>query len=809
MALLEWNGSPLNHLSIDSKIRMDYFDPKVEGEGLLKTSDLTLRGYIRLEKAAQDRDLVPEILGVTDPRANLYDWDRPPVLPKEKIRKRVPDKPPHPRGTFFNTYKATPMAYMNLATAKRLFGSSYGSVTSMRIAPREGQTLEKAADLLRPVLLKHLNPKSSGFAFDPVRQRLLLASHGGTNFGGLFLGFSLFLIGASLLLVWLLFRLTLERRVKVIGLLLSAGYRLRTVRSLLLIEGIGLAMLGSLVGLAMSLAYNRLLLALLVHLWPDRNAAAFLQSHSSPMSFVLGFALTVLMALVALWLSIRGLVKIAPPALLRGEFLVEKPSIRSDARFSGRISAICLLCGVSLVIWGTFLSNPDYRALTFFAGGGMLLTAGLFAAHFWMKRRNHGIVDAHGGGTIGRLGVRNAARNPARSLLTIALIAAASFLLIAVESFRRQTGLSFSEKSGGSGGFNLIAECDVPLFQTFADPLGRRELETILRNQYGHIDSPRSDTNFAAAIKKLEGIEAYPLRLRNGDDASCLNLFQAARPKIVAVPDSLIERGGFQFGETEADGEAIRSNPWHLLRQSRVDGAIPVFCEQNTAEWMLKIAIGDEITINDDNGKALRLRLVGTLIDSPFQSELVMEEGDFTKAFTNTHGYRFFLIHTPAGSEAPIAQILTSAYRANGLVVTRSSDLVASYQAVIGAYLSTFQLLGGLGLLLGVLGLAVVILRGVWERIGELALLRAMGYRTRQLQFLILVENALLLVIGLAIGIFAALFSVAPHIAVDASVPWLRLGGILISVLALGLAVAFAATASILRVPLIPALRSE
>ena len=153
--------------------------------------------------------------------------------------------------------------------------------------------------------------------------------------------------------------------------------------------------------------------------------------------------------------------------------------------------------------------------------------------------------------------------------------------------------------------------------------------------------------------------------------------------------------------------------------------------------------------------------------------------------------------------------MLEVGFRANGLTATPTRDRVASYQAVIGAYLSTFQLLGGFGLLLGVLGLAVVILRGVWERFGELALLRAVGYRTRSLQFLVLVENALLLLVGLGSGVLAALASVAPHVASGAAVPWLRLAVMLGLVLSAGFVVASAATAGILRVPVIPALRRE
>ena len=100
-------------------------------------------------------------------------------------------------------------------------------------------------------------------------------------------------------------------------------------------------------------------------------------------------------------------------------------------------------------------------------------------------------------------------------------------------------------------------------------------------------------------------------------------------------------------------------------------------------------------------------------------------DASFAKAFPRTAGYRVFLIRTPAGQEEDVGRVLERAFRSNGLIATPTRDKVAAYQAVIGAYLSTFQLLGGLGLLLGVLGLAVVVLRAVWERVGELALLRA------------------------------------------------------------------------------------
>ena len=88
-------------------------------------------------------------------------------------------------------------------------------------------------------------------------ERALLASGGGLDFGLLFLGFSLFLIAAALVLVGLLVRLGLDRRASEIGLLLAAGYRTRTVRRLLLAEGMILSALGGLIGLAGAIGYAR------------------------------------------------------------------------------------------------------------------------------------------------------------------------------------------------------------------------------------------------------------------------------------------------------------------------------------------------------------------------------------------------------------------------------------------------------------------------------------------------------------------------------------------------------------------------
>jgi ABC-type antimicrobial peptide transport system permease subunit len=129
---------------------------------------------------------------------------------------------------------------------------------------------------------------------------------------------------------------------------------------------------------------------------------------------------------------------------------------------------------------------------------------------------------------------------------------------------------------------------------------------------------------------------------------------------------------------------------------------------------------------------------------------------------------------------------------------------------VQNTYLSTFQTLGGLGLLLGTFGLATVMLRNVLERQSELALLRAVGFRERSVASLVLWENAFILLWGLIAGAGSALLATSPNLlSQGADVPWLSLAGLLALVFVTGmLAAAFAVRAAV-RLPIVATLRGE
>jgi putative ABC transport system permease protein len=135
---------------------------------------------------------------------------------------------------------------------------------------------------------------------------------------------------------------------------------------------------------------------------------------------------------------------------------------------------------------------------------------------------------------------------------------------------------------------------------------------------------------------------------------------------------------------------------------------------------------------------------------------------------------------------------------------------LAGFHRVENTYLSTFQTLGGLGLLLGTLGLAAVMLRNVFERRRELALLRAVGYDSGHFSVMVLAENILLLFWGLLIGSLCAVIAITPAIrSHGGSFSLFSLGLLLLAVLASGLAASVLAVIASTRAPLLPALRAE
>lgn len=778
IVLNEWTARDLNAKAGDS-VSLDYYVWRDDGKLETKAAQFEVAAVVPINGLAADRNLVPDYPGISD-SPNMSDWDPPFPVDLSKIRPQDEQ--------YWEQFKTTPKAFIPLSVGQNLWQSRYGNLTSLRVIPSNAD-IEKSSSMFRAKLQESFQPEAMGLTILHVKGEGLAASQGATNFGEYFLYFSFFIVVSALLLTSLFFKLGVEQRLREIGLLQAIGFSAKRIRQLFLIEGLVLAALGSMIGLLGAVGYAALMMHGLRTWWVDAVGTTMLRLHVSPLSLLIGGVGGVVAAVLCIVWTLRRVGRSSTRSLLTGTAIdadraAGKRSLRSVRTL---LAIITGLAGIALIVTAALRLLP--QQVGFFAGGTLLLISLLCWQSSWLRGTRKQTITGHGWWSVLRLGFRNATYRPARSVLCIALIASAAFIIVSVDSFRRGQTHSAADKQSGSGGFLLMAESLVPLVHDLNSTEGRDKLS---------LNGP-----------SLTGANVSKLRLRPGDDASCLNLYQPRNPRILGLPAGFIDQNRFGFQKSLAQTQAELSNPWLILNRELGDAIVPIIADANSASYVLHLGLGEDLPINTNRG-TVRLRLVGTLADSIFQSELLMAEKQFVQLFPDQEGFRYFLIDVPEAQAHHTALALEDKLSDYGFDVVSTSERLATFHRVENTYLSTFQMLGGLGLLLGTLGMAAVLLRNVLERRRELALLRAFGYNSSHFATMVFAENAFLLIAGLVTGAVCASLAIAPvFIERGGRLPNISLAVLLLLVLISGLAASLLATWSALRSPLLPALSAE
>jgi ABC-type lipoprotein release transport system permease subunit len=776
IVLNNWASADLGARTGDT-VRMEFFVWEDSGRLATRSAEFAVAGVVAVNPA--DRDFAPDYPGITD-SPTIDSWDPPFPVDLRRIRPR--DE------AYWDRYRTAPKAFIPLDVGQQLWASRHGTMTSIRFAALPGRGVDETMDAFNERLRSKIEPSAFGLSAADVRGPALAASEGATDFGEYFLYFSFFLVVAALVLAALFFRLGIEQRAREIGLLRAVGVDPTTVRRLFLAEAVWLAVCGTVVGLAGAWAYASVVVTALNTWWYDAVGTNALTVHVGPMSLLLGAAGGVASAIVCTAWVLRGLGRASERRLLAGDLpdgggsgaAFGRPVARRAIATAGAVAAIALVVLAQAGLVGA--------AGAFFGAGSALLVAGLAACAQFYRRPPHAVLGGRGVWAMSRLGLRNAGHRPSRSVLSIGVVAAAVFVLIAVDAFRRDPPAAEDTQSG-TGGYALMAETLIPV-----------------------VHDPRTeDGRSVLNLQELSGTAIERFRLRPGDDASCLNLYQPQDPRILGVSDTFIEAGRFSFsGAWTADGSGSAENAWRLLVGKLPDGAIPVIADATSMMYVLHRSLGEDVVIRV-SGRPVRLRLVAALHDSIFQSELLMSDANFRELFPDREGFQVLLIETKDGRPAEITAAIENALADFGADVTSTTARLAEFHRVENTYLSTFQTLGGLGLLVGTVGLSAVLLRNVLERRRELALLGAVGYRPGHFAVMLTAESLSLLVMGLLLGSAAAALAVVPAVMDRGGRLPLSAGALLLvgAVFVAGLLATVLAARLATRGPLLAALRSE
>ncbi|MHC5060887.1 MAG: FtsX-like permease family protein [Planctomycetota bacterium] len=670
---------------------------------------------------AGDAELMPDFPGLAD-EVNCRDWK--PGIPIDVDKIRDKDE------AYWDRYRGVPKAFVTLSAGQKMWGNRFGNLTAVRY--RSGKVSEQS---IADSLLREVDVSRAGLYFQQVRVRGLKASREATDFGQLFLGLSMFLIASAVILLGLVFVFGVEKRTEQAGMLLAVGFPPKLVKRLLLAEGGVLAVFGAIAGAGLGIVYTKVMIHGLGTVWQGAVGGSAIHFDAKLLTIIAGAAGGVLVSFASIWVALRKQLRQPARELLCGTRGVRlAPGVGWRSRF-GLWIAIAAGIGAAALIF----SMPEEKSGAFFGAGALLLIGEIGLGLTVLK--SIGGRWTRPVKSLGGLGVRNCARRRGRSLAVLGLLAAGSFLVVAVGANRKDPFADSQKRASGTGGFALFAQSSMPI---------SRDLNSASERSRLGLDD-----------EGLETVRIVPLRVHAGDDASCLNLNRAQRPRVLGVqPEQLKQRGAFGFMQT-IEGTDIAES-WDLLKRQYDEGVVPAIADYTTIVWAIGKKMGDELEYVDEMGRKFKLRIVGMLKNSILQGSMIIADDDFVRHFPSEDGYRVFLIDAPEQKADKTGIEISKGLQDFGVDVVSSAERLAQFNTVENTYLSIFSLLGGLGLILGTVGLGLVVFLNVLDRRGEMAMLRAVGFDKKMLMQMVLYEHGGLMLAGLLGGVAAAIVAIGP-----------------------------------------------
>ncbi|MBI4564513.1 MAG: ABC transporter permease [Planctomycetes bacterium] len=744
-----------DHLSIreGDRVRIAYSELTPSNAFIERSRWFVVRGVLEMETLEREKDLIPEFPGLTDVES-CKDWDLGLPMEERKLKDEANEE-------YWNTYRQTPKAFVTLAAGREMWANRFGDLMAVRFP--------SSAREIREAIRARLEPAEVGLVFQPVRADAMKAVSESTDLGQLFLGMSAFLIAASLTLTALLFMFAVEQRARERGVLLAVGYTPGRVKRLLLAEGAILATLGSLAGVPFGWGLAAFLIWGLSAAWSGAVAGASVDFQLDLGTALIGAAAAAGMSLLTMGVAIWRQERRSIWELISEDFPAEAARFGSKKPWIAWTVFAAAGGGAAAIVVAAI--GAEQPAAAFFAAGALLLIGGISLFRVVLARMSGAFSNRLSAAV---LGVRNAARRPGRSLAAAGMLACGCFAVFAVSAMKEDLSLEAGKRASGTGGFELYGESSIAVHHE---------------------------------LNEESGVSIVPVKLREGDDASCLNLNFSRTPPLLGVDAAELARLGAFAGR----------ELWDLLEEERANGVVPAIVgDSATAVWKLKKKVsrenGDLLDYTDERGRQFQVKLVGALPMrlSVFQGKLLISNKEFTRLYPSESGYRVFLVDAPEGNEDRLIAYLSEKLETVGLNLERSVERLKEFYVVESTYLAMFMVLGGLGLLLGGAGMGVLVLRSVMERRGELALLWAVGYAKGRARDVVAAEHRFLLIAGIAAGTAAAAVAIVPAAARPGTrLPYGLLALFLIGIGAVSLAWIWLAARLALRGPLLPALRNE
>jgi putative ABC transport system permease protein len=656
---------------------------------------------------------------------------------------------------------------------------------------------ESRSDAVAAKLNAALGPLTGqGTSVEKPKQSVLKAAEqAGNGLGSLFLFIGSFSVIAGVLLLVNIFVMLAEERKSELGMLRAVGMkRGRLVRSFL-IEGTIYALVASLLGILIGLGVGRAVVVVAARIFSsfsdeDTFNLAF---RFTPISLVNGFAMGFLIAFVTVTLTSIRISRVNIIAAIRdlpnegGRRLKRRWVALSTVAAAGfgALSAVAIassqgvgvylyptlavlaLCpllvrlapkrwvysGASLatLAWGLAANTlrpkvfDDGSTATFIVLGSLLTFSAVLLLsqnqQLLMRPLRPLIARPTQGGLATRLAVAYpiARRFRTGAILIMYGLVVFTLVLITVIGNLISAGTN-AEVRNASGGFGVRAD-----FNPSA-PVGD-PAQTFTSGRFaGKVDAVAPLTVSGAKVTNLIKGRTDPIDV----------IVVGADPQLSQAGLFPLSRRLGRLGDDPAVWRTVQSDPGYVILDNFLG-------QENGGPGSITYQPGDTLTVTDPaTGKAEPKTIAGILKsgqgfygvgNTGFVSPIIMSQQAARAQFGTGAKLASAMVKPAAGiTDQALAAELQGQYLPEGLVATQIRDQV---ERGLAANRGFFQLMQGflaLGLIVGIAGLGVVMVRAVRERRRNIGVLRALGFQSGTIQRAFLTESTFVALEGIVLG---------------------------------------------------------
>jgi putative ABC transport system permease protein len=432
-------------------------------------------------------------------------------------------------------------------------------------------------------------------------------------------------------------------------------------------------------------------------------------------------------------------------------------------RFAPRKPVVIVLClGVVAWVISVFTLFPDAMAspdIPVFVLMGVLLVGAAVAIasqvdRLWVRLNQH--LSGVGGGLSARLGLAYPLARKFRTGMLLGMYAIVIFTMTFMSTFIGIFGAQAPAFTADiAAGYDLFVESSPGNPATSEQLLEQPGVEAVAPLLYGVPDWEGGGE---------EG--AFPL---------------------TGYDESLLAFGGIGL----ADRDAAFASDAELWEAMLTDESLVVvddyFLQDGGGPPEGLAGVGDVVTVRNPATLEERELTVAGVLDADFVFHGVLAGRPFVEDFLGPQSaqFRHYVQASEGQDPDELAERLTGVMVANGVDAESFRARVDERLAVQQNFFAMMRGFLGLGLIIGIAGLGVVMVRAVRERRREIGMLRAMGFSSGVVRRAFLVEAAFIAVQGSLIGIALGLvttYEVAVNsstfgeLALDFQVPWSTIG---------------------------------